>query len=181
MVTAMAELKESSNLISKIVKTIDDIAFQTNLLAINATVEAARAGGDAGRSFAVVAEEVRTLARKSASSAAETTDIIEKNIKLTNTGSEISAEVEQALETMTAQFAKLNDVIHEINVASDEQATGVKQINTAMSQMESATISTAAISEESAASAKMLTDLVGDLQSVHSSINTVVYGSSRGG
>jgi len=177
MVKAMEELKTSSSLISKIVKTIDSIASQTNLLAINATVEAARAGGDAGRSFAVVAEEVRSLARKSASSAAETTDIIEKNMKLTNAGEKISVEVEAALEKMTNQFASLNEIIHEINIASDEQATGVKQINTAMSQMEGATISTAAISEESAAQARVLNDLVRDLQDVHASITTVVYGN----
>ena len=179
MVTAMEELKESSSQISKIIKTIDSIASQTNLLAINATVEAARAGGDAGRSFAVVAEEVRNLAKKSSDSAAETTDIIEKNIKLTDTGSKISVDVESALATISDQFAKLNEVIHEIDTASNEQTSGVKQINAAMSQMESATMSTAAISEESAASAKMLTDLVNDLQDVHTSITAVVHGNSR--
>jgi len=179
MVQAMNELKESSDVISKIIKTIDDIAFQTNLLAINATIEAARAGGDAGRSFAVVADEVRSLAQKSADSAAETTEIIEKNMALTNTGREISREVADALETITNQFTSLNQIISEINAASEEQASGVKQINVTMTHMEQSTQSNAAASQELAASSKMLKELSDELEQVYNAIDFVVDGKKE--
>ena len=176
LVNSMNHLRESSNTISKIIKTIDDIAFQTNLLAINATIEAARAGGEAGRSFAIVAEEVRNLAKRSADAAQNTTDIIEKNIYLTNSGREISYEVADALETVTEEFDNLTQIISEINVASEEQTTGANQINTALSRMEKVTQSNAAISQESASSANMLQQLTDDIRQVYEDINSVIYG-----
>ena len=176
MLNSMNQIKESSYTISKIIKTINDIAFQTNLLAINATVEAARAGGEAGRSFAVVAEEVRNLAKRSADAAASTGDIIDKNISLTNSGRESSREVAEALDIITAEFDNLNKIISEINAASEEQASGVSQINIALSQMEKATQSNAAISQESASSANMLQELTNDLRKVYEDINFLVYG-----
>ncbi|MDR2146244.1 MAG: methyl-accepting chemotaxis protein [Tannerella sp.] len=179
MVDSMNQLKESSDTISKIIKTIDDIAFQTNLLAINATVEAARAGGDAGRSFAVVAEEVRNLAKKSAEAAANTTDIIDKNIYLTNSGREISTEVAKVLESIMSEIHNLSKIISEISTASEEQANGVKQINIALSQMEKTTQSNAAISEESASAANMLDSLTEDLQNVNEAIDLVIYGVKK--
>ena len=150
LMETMDELKESSDIIGKIAKTIDDIAFQTNLLAVNATIEAARAGGDAGRSFAVVAEEVRTLAKKSAASSAETANIIEKNIGLTNLSREAADKVLQITVKDAEQTVKLNKLITEINAASEEQSSGIKQINTAINQMEKVTQENAAAAQENA-------------------------------
>lgn len=166
LVQSMERLKESSGTISKIIKTIDDIAFQTNLLAINATVEAARAGGDAGRSFSVVAEEVRSLAKKSSDAAANTTEIIEKNITMTNSGTKISSDVSDALQNITDEFDRLNKIISEINIASEEQSHGIKQINTAVSQMEKVTQQTAAVAEEASASSQNLYDEVDTLHQI---------------
>jgi len=123
MARTMQQINDSSGSISKIIKSIDDIAFQTNLLAINATVEAARAGGDAGRSFGVVAEEVRSLAQKSANEAATTADIIQKNITLTGAGREVSQRVSSSLEQITGKTDQLNKLIGEIRAASEEQAS----------------------------------------------------------
>lgn len=163
MVRSMEELKESSDTIGKIIKTIDDIAFQTNLLAINATVEAARAGGEAGRSFTVVADEVRTLAQRSAKAAADTEAIIERNINLTNSSREVSHEVALTLEEITTEFENLNKIIDEINAASEEQASGIKQINQAISQMEKTTQENAAVAEENAATANSMKDEIAAL------------------
>ena len=176
MVNSMNQIKESSDAITKIIKTIDEIAFQTNLLAINATVEAARAGGDAGRSFSVVAEEVRNLANKSAAAAASTGEMIDKNISLTNSGRASSHGVAAALDTITVEFDNLNKIIIEVNAASEEQANGVKQINVALSQMEKVTQTNAAISEESASSASMLQSMTEELRRVYEDINHVIYG-----
>ena len=173
----MVKLKESSGRVGKIVKTIDDIAFQTNLLAINATVEAARAGGDAGRSFGVVAEEVRNLAQKSATQAAETSEIIEKNMQLTNT---VQAETETVLGLAKESTERLTDLIKliaEVSAASAEQASGAQQISVAISQIEKSTQSNAATSQESAASAATLKELVSDLEKICHNVNAVVYGS----
>ena len=176
LLEAMAELKESSNTVGKIVKTIDDIAFQTNLLAINATVEAARAGGDAGRSFGVVAEEVRNLALKSAQSAADTAEMIQKNIALTNTSRASAEKVLQMSKDDAENARKLSKLIAEIAAASEEQANGAHQISAAMSLIEKSTQSNAATSQQSAASAAMLKELMVELESIYYSVNAVVYG-----
>ena len=161
MMNSMNELIESSQKVGKIIKTIDDIAFQTNLLAINATVEAARAGGDAGRSFAVVAQEVRTLAQKSASSVTDTTEIIEKNITLTNAVNTDAVEVANLAGELSGQMGKLEKLIKEVSAASEEQASGIKQINSAVSQIEQSTQANAAIAEEnSAASGELHNEVI---------------------
>lgn len=151
MVKSMEQLKESSNKMGNIVKIIDNIAFQTNLLAINATIEAARAGGDAGRSFSVVAEEVRQLAQKCAKEVANTTPIIEKNVLLTNISTESSYEVVSSLEEITDEFERLTNIINEIDLASNEQAAGINQINTTVGQMETITQKNAGMAEETTA------------------------------
>jgi len=164
LVNTINELKESSGRVGKIVKTIDEIAFQTNLLAINATVEAARAGGDSGRSFAVVAQEVRSLAQRSADASRETADIIEKNISLTNSS---RAEVEQVLmltKKDAQDMTELNKLISEINAASEEQASGIKQINIAVSQMEKVTQENAAVAEENAAASNSMKNEIINLE-----------------
>ena len=168
IIATMSELKESSDKVGRIVKTIDDIAFQTNLLAINATVEAARAGGDAGRSFGVVAEEVRSLAQKSSASAADTTEIIGKNITLTNSSKEAVDRLLEIAESDSHRAEKLGKLIAEINATSEEQASGVSQINTAISQMEKVTQENAAMAEENSASSNSLKD---EIINLHEAIN----------
>ena len=175
MVKAMNELIESSAQIEKIADTIKSIASQTNILALNASVESARAG-EAGKAFAVVAENVRELAQKSQSSATETSEIIEKNMALTNTGREISRDVAESLEVMVNQFVNLTQIISEINIASEEQASGISQINVALTNMEQSTQSNAAASQELAASSKMLNGLVDEMEKVYGDINFIVAG-----
>lgn len=177
MSKAMEEIRQSSDTVGKIVKTIDDIAFQTNLLAINATVEAARAGGDAGRSFGVVAEEVRSLAQRSASAVTNTTDIIEKNVSYANSGNETSRHVSESFEKITQKINDLNRLISEINTASEEQAGGAGQLTQAINQIEKSTQSNAATSEETAASVAILKELTGELEDIYHGVEIIVYGS----
>lgn len=166
MMSTMGELKESSDRVGKIVKTIDDIAFQTNLLAINATVEAARAGGDAGRSFGVVAEEVRNLAQKSAKAVTDTTAIIEKNITLTDTTRQEAESVFELAKKNADHTNELSKLISEINAASNEQSSGIKQINIAISQMEKVTQDNAAVAEKNAASSSSMRNELESLERI---------------
>jgi len=164
LMATMSELKESSDRVSKIVKTIDDIAFQTNLLAINATVEAARAGGDAGRSFAVVAQEVRDLAKRSANASKETAEIIEHNITLTDSSRTGAEKVGTIAGSNAKNISDLAKLINEINAASEEQANGIKQINIAMSQTEKVTQENAAVAEQNAATSSSMQDEITNLE-----------------
>ena len=155
MTLAMNGLKAASDDIAKIIKTIDEIAFQTNILALNAAVEAARAG-EAGMGFAVVAEEVRSLAQRSAQAAKETSEKIQGTIEKTTQGVEISHKVETALAEIVTRVREVDQLVAEVASASSEQSQGISQINTAVTQMDKVTQSNAASAEESAAAAEEL-------------------------
>lgn len=176
MTNAMDELKKASSEIEKIIKVIDDIAFQTNILSLNAAVEAARAG-DVGRGFAVVAEEVRSLAQRSAEAAKDTTDIISKNITLSESGSNIAKAVQQSIIEINDQNKKLNDLLDEVSVATNEQTQGIGQINKAVSQMETVINSNAQTAEESSAAAKALFDQTLSLNEIIDNLEKIVIGA----
>jgi len=155
MSRAMDDIKASGDNIAKIIKTIDEIAFQTNILALNAAVEAARAG-EAGAGFAVVAEEVRNLAHRSAQAARETAEKIEDSIAKSERGVAINSKVSAGLQEIVTKARRVDELVAEIATASGEQNQGIAQINTAVSQMDKVTQTTAANAEESAAASEEL-------------------------
>jgi len=155
MAAAMQALQASSDNIAKIIQTIDEIAFQTNILALNAAVEAARAG-EAGMGFAVVAEEVRNLAQRSAQAAKETSAKIAGAIDNTSRGVELSNKVALALNGIVTLARQVDELAAEVAVASREQTQGISEINNAVSQMDKITQANAAGAEQSAAAAQEL-------------------------
>ena len=170
MTQAMAAIDTSSAEVAKIVKNIDEIAFQTNILALNAAVEAARAG-EAGAGFAVVADEVRSLAQRSAAAAKETADKIEAAIANSRKGSLSCAKVGESLTQIANKVSSTDSLVGEIATAAREQAQGLEQINTAITQMDQVTQSNSASAEESASAAEeldaqaaSLKDMVGQLR-----------------
>ena len=177
MLSAMEDIKKSSSEISKIIKVIDDIAFQTNILSLNAAVEAARAG-EAGAGFAVVAEEVRNLAQRSAQAAKDTASMIETSVERAATGVTIAKKVADSLNEITGKVEKVHAIMDEINVASQEQAQGVGQINKAVSQMEQVTQSIASNAEESASASEELNAQAENMKEIVENLIHVVSGDN---
>lgn len=155
MSVAMTALRQSSEQVTKIIKTIDEIAFQTNILALNAAVEAARAGV-AGAGFAVVAEEVRNLAQRSAGAARETAEKLEEAQQRSRQGVEISTQVARGLGEITGQVRELDELVAAIALASGEQSQGINQVNIAVAQMDKVTQANAATAEETASASEEL-------------------------
>jgi methyl-accepting chemotaxis protein len=176
MKSAMDSIKVSSGEIAKIVKIIDEIAFQTNILALNAAVEAARAG-EAGAGFAVVAEEVRSLAQRSAQSARETAAKIEDSVSKSEHGVEISDKVAASLQQIVDCARRMDTLVAEIAQASNEQSTGISQVNTAVSQMDKVTQANAANAEQTAASAEELSAQTIAMQESTAELRSLIGGS----
>jgi methyl-accepting chemotaxis protein len=161
-IAAMAEINVASARISEIISTIDEIAFQTNLLAVNAAVEAARAG-DEGRGFAVVASEVRSLAQRSALAAKEIKGLIQDSLRKVEAGTLLVNRSGETLQGIVGSVKRVTDIVGEIAAASAEQSSGIEQVNTAMAQMDQVTQSNSAQTEELSATAEALSDQAGHL------------------
>ncbi len=155
MVAAMANISEKSMQISNIIKAIDDIAFQTNILSLNASVEAARAG-TAGRSFAVVADEVRSLATKSAQSASDTAALIEETVAAVEVGNKIAASTSESINIAIDSANELSSLVDSIAIASVTQSEGAKQVSIGIEQISAVVQTNSATAEESAATSEEL-------------------------
>jgi methyl-accepting chemotaxis protein len=157
VVRTMQRISGSSGKIGEIVGVIDSIAFQTNILALNAAVEAARAG-EQGRGFAVVASEVRSLAQRSAEAAKEIKKLIETSISEVSEGSRQVEAAGGTMQELLTSVQRVTEIMKEISAASEEQSSGIDQVNLAVSQMDEVTQQNAALVEQAAAAAGSLQD-----------------------
>ena len=176
MSEAMRDISERSEKISQIVKTIEDIAFQTNLLALNAAVEAARAG-EAGKGFAVVADEVRNLSQRSAQAARDTTELITGAVESVRRGNGIAEQLTHNFSEIEESMRVVGSLVDGITSATREQAQGVDQVNTAVAQMDKVTQQNAAESEATASASGQLDSQADTLMSEIGMLLNLVYGS----
>ena len=163
MSMAMKEITEKSNEIGKIIKTIDDIAFQTNILSLNAAIEAARAGA-AGKGFAVVADEVGNLAQKSAKAAQNTSDLIEETMDAVSRGARITEETAASMDLVKTKAEGITNIISKISDASEDEARGIVQLSSGLDQISSVVQSNTATAEQSAAASEELSGQANVLQ-----------------
>ncbi|MBK9796521.1 MAG: MCP four helix bundle domain-containing protein [Holophagaceae bacterium] len=155
VIAAMEAINQSSAKINEIIGVVDEIAFQTNLLALNAAVEAARAG-EQGRGFAVVAAEVRNLAKRSADAAKEIKGLIRESVAKSTDGNKVAAHAGETIAEVVNNVQRVTSLVSEIANATQEQSTGLNEINKAVVSMDEVTQQNAALVEEAAAAAESL-------------------------
>ena len=178
LTTSIKDISSASDETQKVVKTIDEIAFQTNLLALNAAVEAARAG-EAGAGFAVVAEEVRNLALRSAEAAKSTAVLIEGTVKKVKGGSDLVERTNNAFSKVAESSSKVGELIAEIAAASNEQSQGIEQTNTAVAEMDKVVQQNAANAEESASASEELNAQAEQTMGIVEELAALVGGNSK--
>ncbi|MDM8551372.1 methyl-accepting chemotaxis protein [Desulfobacterales bacterium HSG2] len=179
LTSSMKEISEMSKRISGIIKTIDGIAFQTNLLALNASVEAARAG-EAGAGFAVVAEEVRNLAMRSAGASRTTAELIEKTVLKIGAGSDLVTLTYQAFSEAAANAVRVKKLLAGIAAASDEQALKIGLINQSVGEIEKVTQRNAANAEEFASASQEMNAQAEQMREFIGELSALVGGSEKG-
>jgi methyl-accepting chemotaxis protein len=162
VVSTMIGISESSKKIADIISVIDGIAFQTNILALNAAVEAARAG-EQGRGFAVVAAEVRSLAQRSAAAAKEIKTLIGASVDKVDAGTRLVDAAGKTMEEVVASVTKVSELIAEIAAASQEQSSGIGQVNTAITQMDQVVQQNASLVEEATAATESMKEQAASL------------------
>ncbi len=169
VVTTMSAIEQSSKKIADIISVIDGIAFQTNILALNAAVEAARAG-EQGRGFAVVASEVRTLAQRSAGAAKEIKTLIDDSVEKVSEGSALVNQAGSTMVEIVTSVQRVTDIMAEISAASQEQSSGIEQVNQTVTQMDETTQQNAALVEEATAAARSMEE-----QAIHLANEVAVF------
>jgi hypothetical protein len=176
---AMQGINQASQQISKILKVIEEIAFQTNLLALNAAVEAARAG-EHGRGFAVVADEVRKLAQRAAGAAGEISELVDNALERSRAGVQIAESVGNVLGGILVQTRRVSELIEGISTAAREQSEGIEQINAAVSEMDRVTQQNAASAEECASAAEQLSAQSRTVAGMVTALTSIVAGGRAG-
>ncbi len=175
MIDSMRDITAASEKIARIIKVIDELSFGTNILALNAAVEAARAG-EAGMGFAVVAEEVRNLATRSANAAKETAALIEDSLTKSNVGSKKLVEVVTIFSGISESATRVKTLIDQASLGSAEQTKGIEQVLRSIHHMDQITQASAASAEEGATTSEQLSAQAEAMNTISSELHFVIEG-----